>query len=98
MAMIAVASLLAAVLVHRYLPRGIRPPALSLRAWRKVLQSPLLMMVVAVTLCQSAGQFTVLAYAAPHYKTVYDASPEQISLMFGYLARWRWRATWCSTG
>ena len=84
MAMIAVASLLAAVLVHRYLPKGIRPPALSLRAWRKVLQSPLLMMVVAVTLCQSAGQFTVLAYAAPHYKTVYDASPEQISLMFGY--------------
>ena len=84
MSMIAVASLVAAVLVHRYLPKGIRPPALSLRAWRKVLQSPLLMMVVVVTLLQSAGQFTVLAYAAPHYKTVYDASPEQISLMFGY--------------
>ena len=41
MSMIAVASLVAAVLVHRYLPKGIRPPALSLRAWRKVLQSPL---------------------------------------------------------
>jgi predicted MFS family arabinose efflux permease len=84
MSMVAVASLLAALLVHRHLPRGIRPPALSLRAWRKVLQSPLLMMVVMVTLCQSAGQFTVLAYAAPHYKTVYGATPEQISLMFGY--------------
>ena len=84
MSMIAVASLIAAALVYRHLPQGIRPPALSWRAWRKVLQSPLLMMVVLVTLLQSAGQFTVLAYAAPHYKTVYDASPEQISLMFGY--------------
>ena len=84
MALVAAGSLAAAWLVHRSLPSGIRPPALSLRAWRKVLRSPLLMAVVLVTACQSAGQFTVLAYAAPLYKNAFGASPEQISLMFGW--------------
>jgi DHA1 family inner membrane transport protein len=70
--------------VHRSLPAGIRPPALSLRAWRKVLRSPLLMAVVLVTACQSAGQFTVLAFAAPYYKHDFGANPEQISLMFAW--------------
>jgi DHA1 family inner membrane transport protein len=39
---------------------------------------------VLVTACQSAGQFTLLAYIAPFYKQVYGATPEQISLMFGW--------------
>lgn len=82
MALIGVAALASAWLVWRHLPAGIRPPALSLRSWRKVLKSPLLMAVVAVTACQSAGQFTVLGYTAPYYKQVFGASPEQISLMF----------------
>lgn len=82
MALIGVAAFASAWLVWRHLPAGIRPPALSLRSWRKVLKSPLLMAVVAVTACQSAGQFTVLGYTAPYYKQVFGASPEQISLMF----------------
>lgn len=84
MGLIAVGALVAAWQVHRHLPSGIRPPALSLRAWRKVFRSPLLMAVVFVTACQSAGQFTVLAYIAPLYKTVYQATPEQISVMFAW--------------
>lgn len=82
MALIGLAAFASAWLVWRHLPAGIRPPALSLRSWRKVLKSPLLMAVVAVTACQSAGQFTVLGYTAPYYKQVFGASPEQISLMF----------------
>jgi len=84
MALIGMAAFAAAWLVWRHLPAGIRPPALSLRSWRKVLKSPLLMAVVAVTACQSAGQFTVLGYTAPYYKQVFGASPEEISLMFGW--------------
>lgn len=84
MMMVAVGALAAAWLVYRSLPAGIRPPALSLRAWRKVFRSPLLMAVVLVTAFQSAGQFSVLAYMAPYYKQVFAASPEQISLMFGW--------------
>ncbi len=84
MMLIAVGGLAAAWLVHTALPHGIRPPAMSWRAWRKVFRSPLLMAVVLVTACQSAGQFTVLAYAAPYYKQDFGASPEQISLMFAW--------------
>lgn len=84
MALIGVAAFAAAWLVWRHLPAGIRPPALSLRSWRKVLKSPLLMAVVAVTACQSAGQFTLLGYTAPYYKQVFGASPEEISLMFAW--------------
>jgi len=84
MMLVAAGGLLAAWMVHKSLPAGIRPPALSMRAWRKVFRSPLLMAVVLVTACQSAGQFTVLAYAAPLYKHEFGASPEQISLMFAW--------------
>jgi len=84
MMLIALGALAAAWLVRASLPAGIKPPALSLRSWRKVLRSPLLMAVVLVTACQSAGQFTVLAYAAPYYKQDFGASPEEISLMFAW--------------
>jgi DHA1 family inner membrane transport protein len=82
MGLVALAGVASAWAVHRHLPHGIRPPGVSWRSWRKVLSSPLLMAVVLVTACQSAGQFTLLAYIAPFYKQVYGASPEQISLMF----------------
>lgn len=84
MMLVAVGAVLVAAQVHCALPKGIRPPALSWRAWRKVFQSPLLMAVVLVTCCQSAGQFTVLAYAAPYYKHDFGATAEQISLMFAW--------------
>jgi DHA1 family inner membrane transport protein len=84
MMLIAMGALAVAWMVHKSLPPGIRPPALSLRTWRKVLKSPLLMALVLVTACQSAGQFTVLAYAAPYYKQDFGANPEQISLMFAW--------------
>lgn len=84
MGMVAVGALIASALVYRSMPKGIRPPSLSWRTWRKVFQSPLLMAVVLVTLFQSAGQYTVLAYAAPYFKIGFGANPEQVSLMFGY--------------
>ena len=84
MVAIGVGALASAWLVWRHLPSGVRPPALSMRSWRKVLQSPLLMAVVFVTACQSAGQFTLLGYTAPYYKQVFAATPEEISLMFGW--------------
>lgn len=84
MVLVAAGSLGAAAWVWSVLPKGIRPPALSLRSWHKVFRSPLLMALVLLTACQSAGQFTVLAYAAPYYKQVFGASPEQISLMFAW--------------
>jgi predicted MFS family arabinose efflux permease len=85
MSAIAAASLLAAGSVHLFVPRGIKPAAVPLSAWREVLTHPVLMAVVLVTAMQSAGQITVLAYAAPYFKQVLHATPEQISLLYGWL-------------
>jgi len=84
MLLVAAGSLAAAWLVWRTVPHGLKPPALSMRSWGKVARSPLLVALIVVTACQSAGQFTLLAYAAPYYRNVFDASPEQISLMFAW--------------
>lgn len=84
MMLVAAGAAMAAWLVHTSVPQGIRPPALSMRAWRKVFRSPLRMAVVLVTACQSAGQFTLLAFMAPYYKHGFGASTEQISLMFAW--------------
>jgi len=82
---IAAASLLSAWAVHSFVPPGVKPPSVPLSVWREVLTHPVLMAVVLVTALQSAGQITVLAYAAPYFKQVLHASPEQISLLYGWL-------------
>ena len=84
MGFVAIGSLMAALWLARTLPKGIRTPALPWRAWKRVLRSPLMMGVVLVTAFQSAGQYTVLAYAAPYFKNGFGASPEQTSLMFAW--------------
>lgn len=85
MSAIAGASLVAAWAVHRFVPSGVRPPSVPLSAWREVLTHPVLMAVVLVTAMQSAGQTSVLAYAAPYFKQVLHAGPAEISLMYGWL-------------
>ena len=78
-------SLLGAAWVWRVLPDGIRPAALSGAQWRSVLTSPVLMAIVAVTACSSAGQFSLFSYLAPYYRQVLHATPTEISLLFlGY--------------
>lgn len=64
------------------MPDGVRPLAMSGQAWRLTLQSPALMLTVGITLCSSAGQFTLMAYLAPYFKQVLDASPQELSLSF----------------
>jgi DHA1 family inner membrane transport protein len=84
MALISAGSLLSAALVFVYVPKGVRPPPLTLHSWFQVLSSPVLLAVVLVSCLQSAGQVTVMAFIAPYFKQVYHASPDQISLTFAY--------------
>ncbi|HSV69265.1 MAG TPA: MFS transporter [Methylibium sp.] len=70
--------------VWAVMPDGVRPPALSLAAWREVLTHPALMAIVAVTALSGAGQFTLFSYFAPYYKAVLGAGPTQISLLFAW--------------
>jgi predicted MFS family arabinose efflux permease len=74
-------SVIAAAWVYRGIPDGVRPAALSLRAWKDALTSPVLMSMVAVTALSGAGQFTLFSYFTPYYKQVLGASTEQITML-----------------
>ena len=83
-ALVALLGLGAAAWVWSAMPDGVRPPALSLRAWREVLTHPALMAIVAVTALSGAGQFTVFSYFAPYYKALLGAGATEISLLFAW--------------
>lgn len=80
--MVAVLSAFGALAVWRTLPNGIRPPALSLDAWRRTLANPLLMGIVAVTALSASGQFTLFSYFAPYYRQALGASAAAVSVLF----------------
>ncbi|HET8871491.1 MAG TPA: MFS transporter [Aquabacterium sp.] len=82
--LVASGAAVAALWLWRVLPSDVRTRALPMRAWKRVLRSPVMMAVVLVTACQSAGQQSVLAYSAPYFKFGFGASPEQISTMFAW--------------
>ncbi len=79
---IAACSAAAAAAVFLALPSGVRPPAMSLRAWKAIFTDKVLMAMVLVTALHSTGQFTLFAYIAPYFKLELAASPAQISLLF----------------
>jgi len=81
---VALLSLISAIWVWRAMPDGIKPPALTWAAWRETLQSPALMLCVAVTVLYSAGQFVLFSYFAPYYKLKFDVTPGQLSLLFAW--------------
>lgn len=83
-ALVAVLAAFGATWVWRALPNGVRPPPLSLQAWREVLTHPVLMSMVAVTALSGAGQFTLFAYFAPYYRQVLNADASTISLLFAW--------------
>jgi len=78
---IAALGAIAAVWVFAVLPDGVRPAALSLRAWKQVLTHPVLMAMVMVTALFGAGQFTLFSYFAPYYRLTLNASTEQITAL-----------------
>jgi predicted MFS family arabinose efflux permease len=80
---IAVLSVASAAWVWLTLPKGIHPAALSKAAWSRVLRSPVLMGIVAVTALQGAGQFVLSSYFGPVLKQDFGADPTTLSLVWG---------------
>jgi predicted MFS family arabinose efflux permease len=74
-------ALAGAAWVWAVMPEGVKPPALSLRAWKDVVTHPVLMAMVAVTALSAAGQFTLFSYFTPYYREHLGASTEQITLL-----------------
>ncbi len=80
--MVAILSIASAAWVWRSMPDGVKPPALSLAAWRETLRSRALMLCIAVTVLYSAGQFVLFSYFAPYYKYKLAITPGELSLLF----------------
>ena len=72
--LVALLSAPAAWWVWRTMPDGVKPPPMSLTAWRQTLTHPALMAIVFVTACSAAGQFTLFSYFAPYYSRELGAS------------------------
>jgi len=80
-ALVGVLSLVSAVWVWRAMPNGVKPPPLSVAAWREAFRSPALMLCVLVTVLNSAGQFVLFSYFAPYYKEKIGITPGELSLL-----------------
>ena len=74
----------AAAWVYAVMPDAVRPQALSMRDWRRLLGHPVLMPMVLVTALLSAGQFTLFSYLAPYYREHLGATPGEITLLFAW--------------
>ncbi|MEX1166763.1 MAG: MFS transporter [Hydrogenophaga sp.] len=81
-ALVAVASLVVAAWIWRVMPSGIRPAALTRRAWGETLGSPVMMLTLSVTLVYSFGQFILFSYFAPYLKQTLGATSGTAALMF----------------
>jgi predicted MFS family arabinose efflux permease len=79
---VAALALLCAAWVWRAMPNGIRPAALSRKAWGRALGSKPLMLAVGVTLLSAFGQFTLFSYFAPFFKQTLQADAQTLSLLF----------------
>jgi predicted MFS family arabinose efflux permease len=80
--LVALLSLVSAAWVWRALPDGVKPPALSLAAWKETLRSKALMTGVAVTVLSAAGQFVQFSYFAPYFKQKLGLTPGELGLFF----------------
>lgn len=81
-ALVGVLALCSAAWVWRAMPDKVRPPALSMAAWRETLRSKALMLCIAVTVLYSAGQFVLFSYFAPYYKASIGITPGELGLLF----------------
>jgi predicted MFS family arabinose efflux permease len=81
-ALVGVLALAAAAWTWRSMPDGVKPPALSLRAWGEVLRSRPLMLCLVVSVLYAAGQFVLFSYFAPYYKQTLAITAGQLSLLF----------------
>jgi predicted MFS family arabinose efflux permease len=71
-----------AFIVWSSLPRGLHVKPIQLSSWSMVFSSPVLILVLLVTLLNMSGQFTLFSYIAPVLKLAYGAGAPQLALSF----------------
>lgn len=80
-AMVAGGALLAAGVVWRYVPAGLKVQPVDARVWRAILGNRTMLAVLAVTFLQSAPQFVLLAYIVPATIVFLAPAPETLGLI-----------------
>lgn len=78
-------SLVGVVLVLLTLPKGLTVPRLSFASWGAVLGNPALLLVLLVTVLNSAGQLTAWTYAQPTLMRHANASVGTVAVIFTIL-------------
>jgi len=78
---VGIGALLASGALYLTIPRGLNIAPIGRAMWASVFGSRSLMLTVAVTAIQAAAQFTVLSFLVPGFKTLFNASPETISVL-----------------
>ena len=82
---IAVLAIIAAVIVWRAVPGGLRVAPLSWASWLAVAGSPRLRLILLTTLVWCAGQFMVLGYITPLLRHFLAAPPTAQAALLGLM-------------
>ena len=83
-AIVAALSLIAAVVVWKTVPGGVKIAALNFASWRQVFASKALMTVLLVTVLNGTGQFTLFTYLKPSLETSLAASTGVITFVLAW--------------
>jgi DHA1 family inner membrane transport protein len=76
------ASLLGALLIYVSVPSGLQGRPLSLKSFGVIARNSRIVIILAITLIQTAGQFTVFVYMAPLLKGLAGAGPAVAGTFF----------------
>ncbi|HYJ20143.1 MAG TPA: MFS transporter [Burkholderiales bacterium] len=79
--MVGTGALIAAVAVRFTIPGGLRIAPIGRAMWASLFANRRLLLTVGVTAVQAAAQFTLFSFLVPSFKTLFNASPETISLL-----------------
>ena len=75
-------AVIAALMVWRVVPAGLRVPPLAWRSWIVVAEHPVLPSILAITLINMAAQFIVFSYMVPIMDKALGASSTLIAIAF----------------
>ena len=84
----AVLSALSVFAIVWTVPKNIRITALNASSWRQVASSPALLMVLAVTILNGSGQFTLFTYLNPSLKASLHADTWLVTAVLAWFGVW----------
>ena len=88
LAMIGVLAGVCALLLQRHIPPGLYVQRIDAAAWRQVARDRVLLLVLATSVLQAAGQFVLLSYLAAVLQVFVQAGPAAVALLFAWFGAW----------